>query len=53
MVLHARESISSAVMTKVHFLHFNRATLVDGMFPGPVITAQKVSFRVLHIVHQH
>jgi len=53
MVLHARESISSVVMTNINFLLFNRATLVDGMFPGPVMTAQKVSFRVLHIVYQH
>jgi hypothetical protein len=53
MAMHARESIASTLKFKVHFMAFNRATLADGMFPGPVITAQKVSFRVLHVVHQH
>ncbi|KAG1732006.1 laccase [Suillus paluster] len=39
MASNARESLARAL--KAHALIFNRATLVDGIFPGPLIAAQK------------
>jgi hypothetical protein len=44
MALNARKSIVNALKYSAHPLTLNRATLVDGTFPGPLITAQKVSF---------
>jgi len=54
MALNARKSIASTRPNlSTHLLTLHRATLVDDTFPGPLITAQKVSFRGLHFVHWH
>jgi hypothetical protein len=45
MASNAREFIIDTMNPKAHSMILNRATLVDGTFPGPLITAQKVSFR--------
>lgn len=45
--------LKRALKFKFHFLAFNRATLVDIIFPRPLIAAQKVSFQRLRIVHHH
>lgn len=42
MVLNVRESIINAPIA--YSFTLNRATLVDGTFPGPLIAAKKVSF---------
>jgi hypothetical protein len=53
MASNARESIPNALESKAHLLALNSATLVDGTFPGPLISAQKVIFHGLQVVHQH
>jgi len=44
MVLNVREFIIDINALKAHSFTLNRATLVDGIFPGPLIAAKKVSF---------
>jgi hypothetical protein len=53
MALNSRESIVNALKYGAHPLTLNRATLFDGTFPGPLITAQKVSFYGLQVFNQH
>ena len=44
MVLKVREFIININTLKAHSFILNRATLLDRIFPGPLIAAKKVGF---------